>query len=97
MVKKGARRGNYHIEILLSPWSRKKRILRDYCRGKGPRSYIGPWALSENINRSEDKQVIMKYSQTQLRKKRENEWLSEEYILLGLNEYCSKYIIQQLK
>ena len=34
----------------------------------------------------------MKYSQTKFRKKRENEWLSEEYILLGLTEYGSKYI-----
>ena len=39
----------------------------------------------------------MKYSQTKFRKKRSNEWISEEYILLGLNEYGSKYIIQQLK
>ena len=63
-----------------------------YSRGKGPRSYTGPWALSEDINRSEDKQVIMKYSQTKFHKKRENEWLSKEYILLKLNEYGSKYI-----
>ena len=68
-----------------------------YCRGKSPRSYTGPWALSEDIIRSEDKQIIMKYSQTKFRKKRSNEWISEEYILLGLNEYGSKYIIQQLK
>ena len=67
------------------------------CRGKGLRSYIGPWALSEDINRSEDKQIIVKYSQTKFRKKRANEWLFEEYILLKLNEHGSKYIIQQLK
>ena len=70
----------------------EKRIFRGYCRGKSPRSYTEPWALSEDINRSKNKQVIMKYSQTKFRKKRENEWLSEEYILLGLNEYGSKYI-----
>ena len=67
------------------------------CGGKGPRSYIGSWVLSENINRPENKQVIMKCSQTKFRKKRENKWLSKEYILLGLSEYDSKYIIQQLK
>ena len=67
------------------------------CRAKGPRSYIGTWALSEDINRSKDKQIIVKYSQTKFRKKRANEWLSEEYILLELNEHGSKYIIQQLK
>ena len=59
--------------------------------------YTGPWVLSDDINRFEDKQIIMKYSQTKFHKKRANEWLSEEHILLGLNEYGSKYIIQQLK
>ena len=63
------------------------------CKGKGPRSYIGPWALFKNINRSENKQIIMKYSQTKFHKYSANEWLFEEYILLGLNEYGSKYII----
>ena len=67
------------------------------CRAKGPRSYIGTWTLSDDINRSKDKQIIVKYSQTKFRKKRANEWLSEEYILLKLNEHGSKYIIQQLK
>ena len=90
--KKGVRRGNYHIEILLSPMEQKKRTSRSYCRGKSPRLYTRPWALSEDINRSKNKQVIMKYSQTKFRKKRENEWLFKEYILLGLNEYGSKYI-----
>ena len=68
-----------------------------YCRGKGPRSYIRPWALSNDINRPEDKQIMMKDSQTKFRKKRANEWLSEEYILLKLYKYGSKYITQQLK
>ena len=35
-----------------------------YCRGKGPGSYIRPWALSEDTNGFEDKQIIMRYSQT---------------------------------
>ena len=39
----------------------------------------------------------MKDSRTKFRKKRANEWPSEEYILLKLNEYSSKYIAQQLK
>ena len=55
------------------------------------------WALSKDINRSEDKQIMMKDSQAKFCKKRANEWLFEEYILLGLNEYGSKYITQQLK
>ena len=28
-----------------------------YCRGKGPGTYIAPWALSKDINRSKDKQI----------------------------------------
>ena len=39
----------------------------------------------------------MRYSQTKFLKWRANEWLSEEYIILELNEYGSKYITQQLK
>ena len=31
-------------------------MIIDYCRGKGPGSYIGPWALSNDINWSEDKE-----------------------------------------
>ena len=40
---------------------------------------------------------MIKDSQSKFRKKRAYEWLSEEYKLLGLNEYGSKYITQQLK
>ena len=40
---------------------------------------------------------MIKDSQTKFRKKKANVWSSEEYILLGLNEYGSKYITQQLK
>ena len=75
----------------------KPKVWRGYCRGKSPESYIGSWVLSKDINRSEDKQIMMKDSQTKFRKKKANEWLSKEYILLGLNEYGSKYITQQLK
>ena len=32
-------------------------IWNNNCRGKGLRSYIGSWALSKDINRSEDKQI----------------------------------------
>ena len=39
----------------------------------------------------------MKDPQTKFRKKKANVWSSEEYILLGLNEYSSKYVTQQLK
>ena len=37
----------------------KTRILRGYYRDKGPRSYIGPWVLSENIEKSEEEQIII--------------------------------------
>ena len=40
---------------------------------------------------------MIKDSQTKSYKRRANEWLSEEYKLLGLNEYGSKYITQRLK
>jgi len=47
-----------------SPWmGGKTGILRDYCRGKDLRSYIGFWALSEDINRSEEEQIIIRCSQ----------------------------------
>jgi len=37
-------------------WITKKiEVLRGYCRGKGLRSYIRPWTLSEYINGSEEK------------------------------------------
>ena len=90
--KKGGAKGQLSHRDPPFPMEQEKRILRDYCRGKGPRSYIGLWALSENINRSEDKQISMKDSQTKFNKQRANEWLFEQYILLGLNEYGSKYI-----
>ena len=47
---------------------RNPRFGGGYCKGKGPRSYIGPWTLSEDVNKSEDKQIIMKYSQTKFHK-----------------------------
>ena len=53
---------------------------------------LGPWALSEGINRFEEKLLMIRNSQTKTYKWRANEWLSEEYILLGLSEYGSKYI-----
>ena len=67
-------------------------LQKNLYRDKGPRSYIGPWALSKDIKRSEDKQIMIKDSQTKLRKKRATIWPSKEYILLGLIEYGSKYI-----
>ena len=32
------------------------------CRGKGLGSYIGPWTLSEDIDRSEEEQIVVKGS-----------------------------------
>ena len=34
------------------------------CRGKGSKSYIGHWVLSEDINGSEEKQIIIRYSRS---------------------------------
>ena len=76
---------------------KKLEVLRGYCKGKGPKSYIGPWALSGDINWSEEKQMIIRCSQTKSRKQKANEKLSEEYILLGPTIYGSKSITQQLK
>ena len=36
---------------------KKTEVWRGYCRGKGLGSYIGHWALSKDINWSEDKEV----------------------------------------
>ena len=30
------------------------------CKDKGPRSYIGPWALSEDIDRFEEDQIAIR-------------------------------------
>ena len=70
--------------LLFSSDGRKIEVLRSYCRGKGPGSYIGPQALSKDTNGSEDKQIIIRYSQT--RSPLAQEGSSKEYILLGLNE-----------
>ena len=32
-------------------------------RGKGPKLHVGPWALSEGINRSEKKPLMMRHTQ----------------------------------
>ena len=39
-------------------------ICNGICRGKGPGLYIESWALSDDTNGSEDKQIITKYFQT---------------------------------
>ena len=33
------------------------------CRGEGPISYIGPWVLSEDIDKFEKEQIIIRCSQ----------------------------------
>ena len=47
---------------------KKLEVLRGYCKGKGPKSYIGPWTLLDDINKSEEKQIIMRYPQTKFHK-----------------------------
>ena len=32
------------------------------CRDKGPKSYIGPWVLSEDVGWSEEEQIVIKDS-----------------------------------
>ena len=34
--------------------STKRKKNNDKCRDKGPKSYIGPWALAEDVDWSED-------------------------------------------
>ena len=53
--------------------------------------------LEEAYQPNSNQENAFKSSQTKFRKKRANVWPSEEYILLRLNEYGSKYITQQLK
>ena len=33
-----------------------------YCRDKGPKSYIGPWPLSEDMEWSEEGQIVIRGS-----------------------------------
>ena len=39
-----------------------KRLSDIICRDKGPKSYIGPWVLSEDVEWSEERQIFSRYS-----------------------------------
>jgi len=36
--------------------------MNDDCRDKGPESYIGPWALSKDVEWSEEGQIVIRSS-----------------------------------
>ena len=46
----------------------KTGILRGNYKGEDPRSYIGPWALSEDIDRFEEEQIVVRCSQLKFHK-----------------------------
>ena len=57
-----------------------------YGLGLCPRTLIGP-----------KEQIVVTSSQLKSHKWRTNERWSEEEVLLGYDEYSSKYVLQQLK
>ena len=57
---------------------------------------LGPWALSKDINRSEEKRVVVKRSQLKSQRWGISERLSEEELLLGYDEYSSQYVLHPL-
>ena len=57
---------------------------------------LGPWALSEHIDRSEEEQIVVKRSQLKSQGWGIGERLSEEELLLGYDEYNSQYGLHQL-
>ena len=57
--------------------------MRGYYKDKGPRSYIGPWVLSEDIDRFEEEQITIRSSQLKSHKWGMNGRIFEEEYLLG--------------
>ena len=58
---------------------------------------LGPWALSEDMDRSEEEeQIIVKRFQLKSQRWGIGERLSEEELLLGYDEYSSQYELHQL-
>ena len=41
-------------QFFFSDKREKTEVLRGYCRDKDPKLYIGPWALAEDVDWSED-------------------------------------------
>ena len=66
------------------------------CRGKSLEQYIGPQALSEDIDRSEEKRIVVKHSQLKSQRWGTSERLFEEELLLGYDEYNSQYVLHPL-
>ena len=61
------------------------------CRDKGLESYIGPWALFEDIEWTEEKQIIIKGLNLKPHKQETNERWSKEELLLRYDE-CNSSI-----
>ena len=60
----------------------KTRVLRSYCGGKGPKKFIGPWALFEDMDRSKKgEQIIVKHFQLKSQRWGIGERLSEKELL----------------
>ena len=54
---------NLNVLYDMAPQSLVLDILQNnLCRGKGPRSYIGFWILPGTINKSEERQMVVKES-----------------------------------
>ena len=57
---------------------------------------FGPWALSEDIDKSEKDQVIVKHSQSKSQRWGTNGRQSKEEIILGYDENSSQYVLYLL-
>ena len=60
----------------------KTGVLRGYCGGKGPKKFIKPWALFEDMDRSKkEEQIVVKHSQLKSQGWGISERLFEEELL----------------
>ena len=60
----------------------KIKILRGYCRDKGPNLYSGPWALFDDIDASEEEYMIEEALERRITYRKGGVVLSNEVILL---------------
>ena len=61
-------------------------LINASCRNKGPESYIGSWALSEDVEWFEEEQVVIRNSNLISHEQGTNGSRSEEELLLRCGE-----------
>ena len=62
------------------------------CRDKGPKSYVGPWALSEDVEWFEERHIFSRCSNLKSHEQETGGRWSEKKLLFGYDECnSSKY------